>query len=385
MAISELKKAKLNVFVVEKKESQRQFPKPPHRTMTFSSTLIRWYEENGRKLPWRGIRDPYRIWLSEIILQQTRIEQGMAYYRHFTERYPTVRDLAEADEEQVLKSWQGLGYYSRARNLHAAARQIMERHGGIFPSRYEEILALKGVGRYTAAAIASFAFRLPYPVIDGNVYRFIARLYDIATPIATPAAYNEFESLLKKLIDPERPNIFNQALMDFGALVCKPVGYACGECPFAKKCLAHQRGKERLLPVKQKSAEVKHRHFYYFDIEWETGRGRSHLLHQRTDKDIWKGLYEFPLYESDSELSAEALKQTADELIGRLSDAAPLRIEKVGTAVHKLTHRHIHATFLHVILPKRTQIKSGKEQEFDEEEMKKLPVSRLIDKYLLRV
>ncbi len=229
--------------------------------MTFSTTIINWYESHGRTLPWRGIDDPYKIWLSEIILQQTRIEQGMSYYQHFIETYPTVQDLADASEEQVLKSWQGLGYYSRARNLHAAAKQIMTQYGGTFPSQYTDILSLKGVGRYTAAAIASFAFRLPYPVIDGNVYRLISRLYDIATPIGSNASYNEFEQLLLKLIDKERPDLFNQAIMDFGSIYCKPIGCQCETCIFASTCMARQRGKVSLLPVKGNAIKVKETFF----------------------------------------------------------------------------------------------------------------------------
>ena len=221
----------------------------------FAEKLLIWYSENGRRLPWRGIDNPYYIWLSEIILQQTRIEQGRSYYERFIEEYPTVRHLADATEQQVLKSWQGLGYYSRARNLHKAAQRVAYDLGGRFPDTYEGILSLPGVGRYTAAAIASFAFRLPYPVIDGNVYRVMARLYGLYTPIGTDAAYKEFEALLNRLIDRRNPDLFNQAIMDFGSIYCKPTGSDCLNCIFRQECVAFREGKVEQLPVRMKRTE----------------------------------------------------------------------------------------------------------------------------------
>ena len=229
----------------------------------FAKKLLTWYQEFGRKLPWRGIDNPYHIWLSEIILQQTRIEQGRSYYEHFVKEYPTVIDLARASEEKVLKSWQGLGYYSRARNLHAAAQYVADQLDGHFPDTYEGILALKGVGKYTAAAIASFAYRLPYPVIDGNVYRLVSRLYGIYTPIGTDQAYREFERLLLNLIDKERPDLFNQAIMDFGSIYCKPTGCDCENCIFSQECVAFRDGKVELLPVRSQKIAIKERFFYY--------------------------------------------------------------------------------------------------------------------------
>jgi len=359
--------------------------------MTFSSKIISWYEEHGRTLPWRGIDDPYRIWLSEIILQQTRIEQGMAYYQHFTENYPSIRALAESSEEQVLKSWQGLGYYSRARNLHAAAKQIMNQYGGVFPSTYKDILSLKGVGRYTAAAIASFAFRLPYPVIDGNVYRLISRIYNISTPIGTNAAYNEFEQILLKLIDKKRPDLFNQAIMDFGSTYCRPTGCPCDSCIFADICLAYQHDKVALLPVKANTVKVRHRYFYYFDIEWDSPNPDSYgiqsphsmtLMHQRTAEDIWKGLYEFPLMESETRIPQNILKKRALAFLKQFSLQPPILLELRGDYTHQLTHRTIHATFLHAIL-KNVKLENGsRENIFLREQIKKLPMSRLIDRYL---
>jgi len=356
--------------------------------MAFGSKIISWYEVHGRKLPWRGIDDPYRIWLSEIILQQTRIEQGMSYYQHFTETYPSIRALADASEEQVLKSWQGLGYYSRARNLHAAAKQIMDQFGGVFPSNYKDILSLKGVGKYTAAAIASFAFRLPYPVIDGNVYRLISRLYNISTPIGTTAAYNEFEQVLLKLIDKKRPDLFNQATMDFGSTYCKPTGCHCDDCIFSNSCMAHLHNKVALLPVKAKAPKVRNRFFYYFDIEWSTpslDNQQSHfmtLMHQRTGNDIWKGLYEFPLMESETLIPQNILKKKALEFLQQFSEHPPILLEERRSYTHQLTHRTIHASFFHAILKNVKLENGGNEIIFLREQIKKLPMSRLIDRYL---
>ena len=350
--------------------------------MSFSSELIQWYEENGRTLPWRGIDDPYRIWLSEIILQQTRIEQGMSYYQHFVEHYPTVEVLANASEEQVLKSWQGLGYYSRARNLHAAARQIMEHFGGKFPDTYEGILSLKGVGRYTAAAIASFAFRLPYPVIDGNVYRVVSRVFDISTPIGNDKAYREFEQQLMKVMDRKRPNIFNQAIMDFGSLYCTPTHSDCANCIFADRCLAFHRGKVALLPVKMNAVKVRDRYFYYYDIEWQQAGRWMRLMQQRSRRDIWHGLFEFPLHESDHPLDENELAQLTQTILRQYSPLKALRTDPPVTMVHKLTHQTIHATFIHAILAEIRHFEEEEQLPISCEEIKKVPISRLIDKYL---
>ena len=352
--------------------------------MSFCKTLITWYEENGRTLPWRGTTDPYKIWLSEIILQQTRIEQGWQYYERFVEKFPTIKDLADASEQDVLKIWQGLGYYSRARNLHATARQIAYDLGGAFPCKYEDILKMKGVGRYTAAAIASFAFRLPYPVIDGNVYRFVSRYYGICTPIGTTAAYNEFEGVLKKVMDTTRPDVFNQAIMDFGSTYCKPTGYDCENCVFSRECVAFRDGKTDLLPVKEKAGKVTERFFYYYIIIWNEGEKRT-IVRQRDGKDIWKGLYEFPLVEIDHGLSEEELGQQTKEFLSRFSDEAPLKVERSEEYVHKLTHRTIRATFVSAILKNARPPEGEGMRAIGWEEMKNLPISRLIDKYLSKL
>ena len=349
--------------------------------MVLSHKLDSWYTDFGRTLPWRGIDDPYRIWLSEIILQQTRIEQGRDYYARFVESFPTVSDLASATEEQVLRLWQGLGYYSRARNLHAAARYIVEHHQGVFPSVYEDILKLKGVGRYTAAAIASFAFRLPYPVIDGNVYRFISRLYGITTPIATDAAYKEFEALLLKQIDRKRPDRFNAALMDFGSLQCKPQP-DCGVCPFAGECVALKSGRVDLLPVKAPKAKPKDRWFYYFDLRWQENGTFYTLMEQRDGKDIWRGLYQFPLLETAEELNGRQLQAEAENFVQNNFQFSISNFQLSPPFLHQLTHRTIHALFLRAELPSRPTSMPENFTVIPVSGIKNIPVSRLIDRYL---
>lgn len=347
----------------------------------FSEKLLNWYSENGRQLPWRGIENAYFIWLSEIILQQTRIEQGRSYYEHFITQYPTVVDLANASEEQVLKSWQGLGYYSRARNLHAAARHIAYNLSGEFPRTYEGILGLKGVGRYTAAAIASAAYRLPHPVIDGNVYRLISRLYGIYTPIGTNQAYNKFEKRLLNIMDKERPDLFNQAMMDFGSIYCKPTGCDCANCIFSQECVAYREGKVAVLPVKPQKVAVKERYFYYIDVRWPGHR----LMQQRTPGDIWQGLYELPLIETDSPFGhEEATSAIANALQDWLGEA-PEKLTQGVEMQHKLTHRTIIASFFTAKYNCQPQIIPSKMKAVDEEEQKSMPISRLIDKYLSKL
>lgn len=348
----------------------------------FTQKLLNWYAENGRRLPWRGTDNPYYIWLSEIILQQTRIEQGRAYYERFIEAYPTLLDLAAAPEEQVLKTWQGLGYYSRARNLHAAARHMAYDLGGRFPDTYEGILALKGVGRYTAAAIASFAFRLPYPVIDGNVYRFISRLYGIYTPIGTDAAYRQFESLLLNLIDRERPDLFNQALMDFGSTWCKPTVCDCEGCIFRQECVARRDGKVSLLPVKPARVQVKERYFHYIDVRWEEEGQEMMLLHRRAEGDIWQGLYELPLYETDAPLVSENQEETLCSVLTEWVGDTPAEWRQGPVFQHQLTHRLIKALFRQAKFSGRPPRIPGNLTAVSVSEARKLPVPRLIDKYL---
>ena len=231
--------------------------------MAFAETLIAWYDDHKRDLPWRGETDPYKIWVSEIILQQTRVQQGWDYYLRFLDNFPTVKALAEADEERVLKVWQGLGYYSRARNMHAAAREIMSEHHGKFPQTYDKILSLKGIGRYTAAAVASIAFHLPYPAVDGNVIRIVSRIFGICDDVTQPAVVKRITTICETQIDHKQPGVFNQAAMDFGALQCTPKNPKCDECPFQSDCYALNNNLTDILPIKKKKAEQKHRFFHY--------------------------------------------------------------------------------------------------------------------------
>jgi A/G-specific adenine glycosylase len=254
--------------------------------MSFTTTILQWFQTNGRTLPWRETRDPYAIWLSEIILQQTRIEQGRPYWERFMKRWPTVEALANATEDEVLREWQGLGYYSRARNLHTAAKQVVERGG--FPTTIEGIKALKGIGDYTAAAIGSIAFDLPAAVVDGNVYRVLSRHYGIATPINTTEGKKEFTALAQSLLPTSQASAFNQAMMDFGATQCTPSSPNCPSCPLAESCLALREGRVSELPVKQKTLKIKERHLTYVYIRCN---GQT-ALHRRPAGDIWQGLYE---------------------------------------------------------------------------------------------
>ena len=259
----------------------------------FAPALLSWYDDHQRDLPWRGERDPYKVWVSEIILQQTRVQQGWDYYHRFIATFPNVRSLAEADEQEVLRVWQGLGYYSRARNIHHAAKQIMTDFGGMFPTRYEEIRSLKGVGDYTAAAIAAFAFGLPYPAVDGNMMRVISRLYGIREDIALPKTRKEITAIANREIAGTDPAKFNQAMMDFGATQCTPASPDCENCPLRKSCHAFQQNIVGILPVKIQKIKKRHR---YFQLTMYIANNRT-ILEKRVGNDIWRNMYQFPLQE----------------------------------------------------------------------------------------
>jgi A/G-specific adenine glycosylase len=341
----------------------------------FSRRLRPWYREHHRPLPWRETRDPYRIWLSEVILQQTRVDQGLNYWLRFTERWPTVQALAQAREEQVLKQWQGLGYYSRARNLLAAARQVVDEHGGRFPQDHKGLLGLKGVGNYTASAIASICFNRPEAVVDGNVYRVLARFAGISTPIDSTEGRKQFQELASKLLDPIHPGDHNQAVMELGATVCTPKSPDCPHCPLQEKCVALATGKVQSLPVKRGKTKTRDRFFNYLHIAVGSGL----YMRQRTGNDIWKGLHELPLVESERPLTARTLKTQLERTFG--TGWAVGRTEPEQR--HVLSHQVIHAVFWTAVPPPafnppaQWKAVSGKKLEA-------LAVPRLIESWLDR-
>ena len=301
----------------------------------FSNDIIDWYEENHRSLPWRETKDPYRIWLSEVILQQTRVNQGLPYYLKFVEAFPAVIDLANAPENTVLRLWQGLGYYSRARNLHRCAKMVAEKYNGTFPSTFEELLQLPGIGSYTAAAIASIAFNRKVAVVDGNVYRVLARVFGIAKDIASTEGRKDFSKLANELVSNVRAGDHNQAVMEFGAMHCTPVSPKCDTCVFAKKCVAFNRNMVAQLPVKERKITKRTRYFSYFILR----DGKRIAMKKRTGRDIWNGLYEFHLVETTSEKKLTQIVKT-DPLIAVLKSA-----KEVGSVRHVLTHQVLEIRF----------------------------------------
>lgn len=353
--------------------------KPFPEVNAFSDILCAWYARFGRDLPWRHTRDPYRIWLSEVILQQTRVEQGREYYLRFVGRFPDVGALAAASEEEVLKLWQGLGYYSRARNLHRAARLIAEQYGGRFTERYDEVRALPGVGEYTAAAICSFASDAPLAVLDGNVFRVLARLFDLDLPIDTTQGRRRFAELAASLLPPGRAALHNQAIMDFGALQCTPQQPRCGECPLAEHCLALAAGTVAVRPVKQGRTKVRDRWFAYVVVLC----GDELLLHRRDGRDIWRGLYEFPLVERDRPLDAAELP-AQEEFAQLTGGAACMWLSSVAMPPHRLSHQLLHATFHRLRVEHLPERLPDGVVRVRAERLDDYAVPRLIERYLTR-
>jgi len=306
----------------------------------FSSKIIKWYSQHKRELPWRNTKDPYKIWLSEIILQQTQVKQGLPYYQKFIKTFPNVSALANANEEQVLKLWQGLGYYSRARNLHFTAKQIHQ--AGFFPKEYKEIITLKGVGEYTAAAIASFAFKLPYAVLDGNVFRLLSRFYGLDTPIDTYKGKREFSEIAQALLVKEEPDTHNQAIMEFGSQMCKPKQPDCNSCPLRDECVAFANKTIHLLPFKIGKVKVKTVFFEYFFFEM---KGYT-LVNKRADDGIWQNMYEFPLITNEELKSTEEILNY-NQFISWVKDV-DFSIESISEFKHILSHRKINARFCYI-------------------------------------
>lgn len=342
--------------------------------MKLSNHLVLWYLHNKRNLPWRSTINPYKIWLSEIILQQTRVDQGMSYYHKFLEHFPTISDLAIASEEEVLKLWQGLGYYSRARNLHFSAKYVVNDLKGAFPTNYNELIKLKGVGDYTASAIASICYNEPTAVVDGNVYRVLARYFGISTPINSTKGIKEFKQLAQSLIDIKNPGTHNQAMMEFGARMCKPQSPDCTSCPLNTSCVALSKKQIKELPVKEKKIKIRHRYFNYLVIQTENNTTKL----VKREKGIWLNLYEFPLIETLAEIDEKEL--IAHNEFNLLFKKLTTSIKQFNNEliVHKLSHQHIHTKFWIV------NTVASNDFQLSWETITKYPVSTLIDNFLIQ-
>ena len=345
-----------------------------------ATALLAWYPRHRRDLPWRHTRDPYAIWLSEVILQQTRVAQGLPYYETFLRAYPTVQDIAAAPETEVLRYWQGLGYYSRARNMHRTARQVVEEYGGHFPNNYAGLLKLRGIGPYTAAAIASFAFDEAVAVLDGNVYRVLARLFGLHADIAAPSSRKEFQAVADQHISASSPADFNQAIMEFGAIQCTPAKPDCLFCPMQQSCWAFQHGQVPLLPVKSKAKKARTRYFHYFVLRHDD----RVYLRERGEKDIWQGLYDFALAETDApELPADELARHLDAL-GAAIDTSQAA-EPSAAYRHVLSHQKLEVRFHEVPLSQRLPdaiLRDLKLRAYSATEIEALPKPKLIANYI---
>ena len=308
--------------------------------MNFSDNLVQWYQNNKRQLPWRDTHDAYVIWLSEIILQQTRVEQGLPYFYRFLERYPDISSFAAASEDDILKLWQGLGYYSRGRNMLKTARMVQEEYGGIFPESYDHLIKLKGIGEYTASAIASFSANEAKAVVDGNVYRVLARYFGIEEPINSPKGIKTFQLTANDLLNQQHPGLHNQAMMEFGAMLCKPKNPACGSCPVREGCYAFLNNAVNALPVKLNKVKIRERYFNYFLIADE----HSLVMNRRSDKDIWANMYDLPLIETTTLLPPEELL-ALPQLTALFGDN--IKIDEIfPVKKHLLTHQRLFVRFV---------------------------------------
>ncbi|CAL2074962.1 A/G-specific adenine glycosylase [Tenacibaculum dicentrarchi] len=337
-----------------------------------TSKLIYWYLKNKRDLPWRKTKDPYLVWLSEIMLQQTRVAQGLPYFISFTTNFETVFDLAKADQTTVLKLWQGLGYYSRARNLHFTAKQVANDFNGVFPNTYKELLKLKGIGDYTASAIASVCYDEPVAVVDGNVYRVLARYFGIKTAINSSKGIKEFKELAQTLIDVSQPGMYNQAIMDFGALQCKPQNPLCDSCPLSESCVALDKKLIKELPVKEKKIKVKKRYFNYLVVVTDDNKTN---IEQRIGKGIWQGLYQFPLIETTTAINETQLIEQP-EFAKLFPKETILTLFNQKDIVHKLSHQHLSTKFWIV------KTTNTSEKTILWNDIKQYPVPVLIDNFL---
>jgi A/G-specific adenine glycosylase len=349
--------------------------------MDFAHLIIEWYRDHMRDLPWRHTSDPYRIWVSEIILQQTRVAQGMAYYDRFLERFPDVDSLALAEEEDVMKTWQGLGYYSRARNMHESAKMVAKEHDSRFPVSYDELRKLKGIGDYSASAISSIAGGERQPVVDGNVLRVISRYRGIEESVNTTAGRKKVKDYLYSQIDPAEPGTFNQAMMELGALVCKPRQPVCPECPVRAGCVALRDGRTAELPVLNKAKPSRTRYFHYVVIIGGKGDERYTWLNKRSGTDIWKNLYDFPLIEADTRLDISELERT-DQWKSIFSGTGYTILPDLYTDHHILSHQELRVMYVQVLADLDESLFYVKTPIKD---IHKYPVSRMIEKYFKKV
>ncbi len=339
-----------------------------------TENLLEWYNVSQRDLPWRNVNDPYKIWLSEVILQQTRVDQGMQYYLSFIEKYPSVQHLANAPEEEVLKLWQGLGYYSRARNLHKAAQEVCRAFNGSFPRSANELLKLRGIGPYTAAAVASIAFNDPVPVVDGNVNRVIARLFNIHAPVDKADGKEQVLQAMHALLPPARPGEFNQAVMELGALICAPKNPQCDICPIQVNCLAFEANTVTELPQKALKTKVTDQYIHYIVIQ----TGDEYFVRQRTEAGIWHNLYDFPSAEGANPNEAQKqLQNTFDRLPTR-----PKTVKTSAETLHILSHRRLHITFHLLQYPEQATIEWPGTRRVNQAALLKLPVPRIVEKFL---
>ncbi len=339
---------------------------------------MRWYGEHQRDLPWRHTQDPYLIWLSEVILQQTRVAQGTPYYQRFAAAFPTVQTLAAAEQEQVLRLWQGLGYYSRARNLHRCAQKVVSKHNGRFPTTYQELLKLPGVGAYTAAAIASFAYNETVPVVDGNVYRVLSRAFGIKDDIQSSGGQKKFREQAERLVPRGEANVYNQAIMEFGALQCTPVQPACLLCPLSEQCYAYQHGQQQFLPVKTKKTKVRLRFLHYLVIRQQD----TVWMRRRDERGIWAGLYDFYSVETTQQATFE---QLTDPVINLLLSQEGANVRSSAPYQHLLTHQRLHVTFNTITLskyPENLANETNRLQAYSVDELEQLPKPVLIDNFL---
>ncbi len=344
------------------------------KIVTHREKISKWYQSNQRNLPWRRTSDPYLIWVSEIILQQTQVKTGLSYYERFVKAFPDVKSLAEAAESEILKLWQGLGYYSRARNMHAAAKQVMLEHQGVFPVDYKGLISLKGVGEYTASAILSIAYNLPYAVVDGNVIRVISRLYGISEPVDTSDTMKKIVHISQLLLDRNNPGDFNQAVMEFGALNCVPQSPDCGACILNETCNAYMSDTVKLIPKKVKKVKVRTRHFNYLVIKEED----ACYMQKRVPGDIWQGLFEYPLIESKTKVSEEMLRKLVSKYLNCDHEEIKSVTKLWGPRKHILTHQIIQASFYAVNIDKNL-ILDGSWLKVSDKEKANYPVARITE------